>query len=188
MESLGYFIPSLYLPLFARHLGLSAGIGTLLIALINASGVVATVTFGMLCDRFHVTNVVLLSTLGATVSIFLFWGFSNALPLLVVFSIFYGFFAGGFISANAGVIKLVKQGDMSADVGIMLAIISAARGVGAIASGPLSEIMLKRTDSSEVAGGYGSGYGSSYGPLIVFTGVTAAAGGVSWFGRRLGWV
>ncbi|KAI9741507.1 MAG: hypothetical protein M1818_004313 [Claussenomyces sp. TS43310] len=185
VESLGYFIPSFYLPTFARSLGLSSSIGTLLIALLNAAAVFSTIIMGMLCDRFHVTTVILFSTIGATISTFLFWGFSTALPLLCVFSILYGFFAGGFVSTNAGFIKAVKQRDESTDVGILLGIISAGRGIGAVVSGPLSEALLRERvwkGKAELA------YGSGYGGLIVFTGVTAAAGGVSFLGRRLGWI
>jgi MFS family permease len=185
IESLGYFIPSLYLPLFASSLGFSPSIGTLLVALLNAAGIFATVMFGMLCDRFHVTTVILLSTIGTTISVFLLWGLSTALPLLCVFSIVYGFFAGGFVSTNAGVIKMVKQRDGSADVGVLLGIVSAARGIGAIASGPLSDAVLSgRPWLGEAGGAYGSGYGG----LIVLTGVSAAVGGVGFLGKRLGWV
>ena len=184
-ESLGYFIPSIYLPSFARSLGLSSSIGTLLVALLNGAGVVSTIIMGMLCDRLHVTTVVLLSTVGAAISVFIFWGLSTALPLLCVFSILYGFFAGGFVSTNAGVIKIMKARDEAADVGTMLGIISAGRGLGAVVSGPLSEVMLKdRPWEGEAGLGYGSGYGS----LIVFTGVTAVVGGVSFLGKRLGWI
>jgi len=185
IESLGYFIPSIYLPTFASSLGLSPSIGTLLVALLNAAAVFSTIIMGMLCDRFHVTNVILLSTIGATVSVFLFWGLSTELPLLCIFSILYGFFAGGFVSTNAGMIKVMKQRDESVDVGILLGIISAGRGVGAVVSGPLSTVLLKdRPWKGEADFGYGSGYGS----LIVFTGVTTAVGGVSFVGRRLGWM
>lgn len=185
LESLGYFIPSIYLPTFARSLGLNGAEGTMLVALLNASGVFASVTFGMLTDHFHVTTVILVSTIGATLSVFLFWGLSTALPLLVLFSLVYGFFAGGFSSTNAGVIKWVKGRDGgSADVGIVIGIISAARGVGAIASGPLSEALVRGRPWT----GAEAGYGSSYGGLIVFTGVTAAFGGMSFLGKRLGWV
>lgn len=98
----------------------------------------------------------------------------------------YGFFAGGFSSTNAGVIKWVKGRDASgsADVGIVIGIISAARGVGSIASGPLSEALIRGRPWA----GAEAGYGSSYGGLIVFTGVTAAFGGMSFLGKRLGWV
>jgi MFS family permease len=185
IESLGYFLPSIYLPTFARSLGFSPAIGSLLVALLNNTAIFATITMGMLCDRFHVTTVILLSTVGATISVFLFWGLSTALPLLIAFSILYGFFAGGFVSTNAGVIKMVKRQDQSADVGIMIGFISAGRGIGAVVSGPLSEALLKgRSWEGKVGLGYGSGYGS----LIVFTGVTAAVGGVSFLGKRLGWI
>jgi MFS family permease len=139
---------------------------------------------GMLCDRFHVTTVILFSTIGATISIFLLWGLRTALPLLIIFSIVYGFFAGGFVSTNAGVIKMVKLQDQSTNIGFLIGIISAGRGIGAVAAGPLSAALLKDGDWKEVGLGYGSGYGG----LIVFTGVTAAVGGVSFLGRRLGWV
>lgn len=185
LESLGYFIPSIYLPAFASSLGLSSSIGTLLVALINAVSVLSTVMLGMLIDRFHVTTVILISTIGAATSIFLLWGFSTALPLLCLFSIMYGFFAGGFVSTNAGVIKLIKSNDERADVGMLLGVLSAGRGVGAIVSGPLSEAMLSRsTWRGEVGFGYGSGCGS----LIVFTGVTAIAGGSSFVGKQFGWM
>lgn len=184
-ESLGYFIPGIYLPTFARSLGLSPAIGTLLVALVNASGVVSTIGMGMLVDRFHVTTVALLCSVGASISVFLFWGLSGALPLLCVFSLCYGFFAGGFVSTIAGVVKLVKQGDEETDVGLLLGVISAARGIGAVVSGPLSEVLVRgRPWEGDVELGYGSAYGS----LIVFTGVTATMGGVGFVGRKMGWV
>jgi len=184
IESLGYFLPSIYLPTFASHLGLSPSTGSLLVALLNGAAVFATIIMGMLIDRFHVTTVILLSTIGATLSVFVLWGLSTALPLLVVFSIMYGFFAGGFVSTNAGIIKLVKGLDQSADVGMMLGVTSAGRGIGSVLSGPLSEALLRGGSWK----GAGKGYGSGFGELIVFTGITAAVGGMSFFGKRLGWI
>ena len=84
----GYFIPSIYLPTFARSLSLSPSTGTLHIALVNAAGVFSTISMGMLIDRFHVTTAIQLSTVGAAISDFLFWGFSTDLPLLYVFRSF----------------------------------------------------------------------------------------------------
>lgn len=185
IESLGYFIPSIYLPNFAQSLGLSSSIGTLLLALVNGSAVVSTVMMGMLIDRFHVTTVILLSTVGATISIFLFWGFSTALPMLCIFSVLYGFFAGGFVSTNAGIIKLIKTSDENTDVGMLIGFISGARGIGVIASGPLSDALMS---GMPWQGKADLAYGSGYGSLIVFTGVTAAVGGISFLGRRLRWM
>jgi MFS family permease len=185
ISSLGYFIPSIYLPTFARSLGLSPSIGTLLVALINASAVFSTIAMGWLIDRFHVTTVILLSTIGASISVFLCWGLSTALPLLTIFSLLYGFFAGGLVSTIAGMVKLIKQKDASADVGTLLGLLSAGRGIGAVVAGPLSEKLL---EGKLWQGSAGEAYGSGFGTLIVFTGVTATVGGMSFLGRRLGWV
>ena len=89
------------------------------------------------------------------------------------------------MSTNAGIIPWVKQQDQSADVGMMIGITSAGRGIGSIVSGPLSEALLR---GRIWEGKAGLGYGSGYGSLIVFTGVTAAVGGISFLGKRLGWV
>ncbi|KAG9236766.1 MFS monocarboxylate transporter [Amylocarpus encephaloides] len=184
-ESLGYFIPGIYLPSFARALGLSPAIGTLLVALINAAGVSGTVFMGWLIDRFHVATIVLICSVGAAASVFLGWGLSNALPLLCIFSILYGFFAGGYVSTNAGFLKIIKQKDQSTDVGALIGMLSAGRGLGALVSGPLSEALLRGSPwKGEADFGYGSGFGS----LIVFTGVTATVGAAGFLGRRVGWV
>lgn len=53
-----------------------------------------------------------------------------------------------------------------------------------IASGPLSEAVLKGRPWTGAQAAYGSGYGG----LIVLTGVSAAVGGVSFLGKRMGWV
>lgn len=88
------------------------------------------------------------------------------------------------MATNAGFIKVVKGEDQSSDVGILIGVISAGRGIGAVVSGPLSGKLL----SGSWKGGDGLAYESVYGPLIVFTGITAAVGGVSFLGKRLGWM
>lgn len=70
-------------------------------------------------------------------------------------------------------------------MGLVIGLLSAGRGIGAVVSGPLSEVLLK---SRPWQGATSLGYGSAYEGLIVFTGVTAAAGGVSFLGRVLGWM
>lgn len=154
-------------------------------SLVNASAVVSTIGMGMMIDRFHVTTVIMLSSVGAAVSVFLFWGLSGALPMLCLFSIFYGFFAGGFVSTMAGVVKLVKEGDENTDAGSVLGVLSVGRGIGAVVSGLSSEPLLS---GSPWKGEAGLGYGSGYGGLIVFTGVTATLGSVGFMGKRLGWM
>lgn len=133
---------------------------------------------GWWIDRYHVTTVILISTVGATISVFLVWGLSSNLPLLVVFSVLYGFFGGGFVVTYTGVLKLVKGKYQTADTGILIGILCAGRGIASLVCGPVSEAL--------VSGSEGGGYGRGFGPLIVFTGVTTALGGLGFLWKKMG--
>ena len=185
LEGLGFFIPNIWLPTYAQFLGLSSIEGTATIMLFNTTSVVGAVLMGSLTDRFEVTSVMLVSSLGATISVFFCWGFAMSLPLLCIFSLGYGLFAGGFSSTWPGMIKEVKKHDDRADLGLVFGLLAAGRGIGSVVSGPLSEALVVGRPWIEQAA---SGYGSGYGGLIVFTGVSAALGGSSWVCRRIGWI
>ena len=185
LESLGFFIPNIYLPSYARSLGLTSVSGTVTVSLFNTTSVFSQVILGFLSDRLHITTVILISTVGATISVFLLWGFSTSLPLLCIFSLVYGLFAGGFTSTYTGSIKEVIRADDRAEQGLVFGLLAAGRGIGSVVSGPLSEALLsERPWVGEGLLGYGTGYGA----LIGFTGISAMLGGTSWVGRRWGWV
>lgn len=67
------------------------------------------------------------------------------------------------------------------DVGLVLALMAAGRGVGAVISGPLSEKLLEIGWKSHAS----FAYGTTYGILIIFSGVMAAFGGTACVGRVL---
>jgi len=79
----------------------------------------------------------------------------------------------------------VKKKKESADQTFIFGCLMAARGIGNVACGPLSELLLK---GMPWKGQAGFAYGSGYGPLIVLTGVTVLIGGASILGRRGRWV
>ncbi|KAB8237138.1 major facilitator superfamily domain-containing protein [Aspergillus alliaceus] len=183
LEGLGFFAPAIYLPLYARSMGLRNEAVTATVALLSIATVFGCIFIGILIDRFHVTTAILVSSIGATVSIFLMWGFAETHPLLCAFAVVYGFFAGSFTSTYTGIVKEVKKEHPSVDAGIIIGVLASGRGIGSIACGPLSEALLQNHPwEGELAFGYGSGYGA----LIVFTGVTAGLGGVSFVARRVG--
>jgi len=183
LQGLGFFIPNIYLPSYAQSLGLSYVSSTLTVSLANTTSVFGAVLLGSLIDRFHVTTVILISAIGSTASVFLFWGLAASFPALCVFSLFYGLFAGGYSSTYTGVLAEVKRREPGSESGLIFGMLSAGRGIGAVACGPLSDVLLSsRPWRGEAALGYGTGYGG----LIVFTGVTAALGGLSWVAGRGG--
>lgn len=182
LEGLGYFVPSIYLPTYARSLGLSSAAATATVAVLNGAAVFGCVFIGILVDRYHITTVLLVSTVGAVFAVLVFWGLATSVPLLLIFSAAYGFFAGSYTSSWTGMIKEVKKDHDAANTGMIFSFLAAGRGIGSIVCGPLSEALLKdRAWKGEASLGYGTGYGG----LIVYTGVTALLGGLTFAARRL---
>lgn len=134
----------------------------------------------------------LLSSVGSALSVLLFWGLCTSpsssaaypqagLALLALFSITYGFFAGGFSSTWSGILTQMKRESPSLETGLVFGLLAGGRGIGNVISGPLSSALIK---TGSIVGGSGHGgafgYTSEYGALISFTGVTAILGGWSW--------
>ncbi|KAL8700048.1 MAG: hypothetical protein Q9224_001141 [Gallowayella concinna] len=184
VQGLGYFIPNIYLPTYAKSQGMTGTEGTLMLALVNMGVVFGAIWAGALTDRMHVSSVMAISSIGAALAVFVFWGLAVSLPMLCIFSLLYGLTAGGFSAVYTGIVQSVKRKDTAADSGMIFGFLAAGRGIGAVASGPLSEALLHlHSWKGEARFGYGTGYGG----LMVFTGITAAAGGTSWIARRIGW-
>ncbi|KAF2113364.1 major facilitator superfamily domain-containing protein [Lophiotrema nucula] len=183
IQSLGYFLPAIYLPTFARSIGANSIESTVTVILLNAAGFVGCMCMGVAVDKYHVTTCLFVSAIGSTFGVFLLWGLSTSLPLLYVFCIVYGAFAGCQSSAWSAIIRDTKQKKRGADSGMVFACLSAGKGVGNLCSGPLSEALLH-------AGNWKAGmaYGSGYGALIVFTGTTALLGGWGIVAKRVGWL
>ncbi|KAL9583778.1 MAG: hypothetical protein Q9212_002516 [Teloschistes hypoglaucus] len=185
IQGLGYFIPNIYLPTYARSQGMSGAQATVMLALVNLGVVFGAIWAGALTDRMHVSSVMGICSIGAALAVFLFWGLSVSVPMLCLFSLLYGLTAGGFSANYTGIVQRVKDRDTAVDSGMVFGFLAAGRGIGAVVSGPLSEALLHmQTWKGEAKLGYGTGYGL----LIVFTGITAIAGSGSWFARRVGWV
>ncbi|KAJ5444565.1 MFS monocarboxylate transporter [Penicillium daleae] len=196
IQSFGYFLPSTYLPSYSTTtVGLSGTTGTMLVSLFNATSVVGGICVGMLCDRFAVSNILLLSSMGSALSVFLLWGMAaspesessqRAIALLTLFSIFYGFFAGGFSSTWSGVIKQIKRdSSTSLETGLVFGLLAGGRGIGNVISGPLSTALINQGSVSGSQGNAGTGFSTQYGTLILFTGITAVFGAWSWMWRYI---
>ncbi|KZF24072.1 putative MFS monocarboxylate transporter [Xylona heveae TC161] len=177
LQSLGYFLPSTYLSSYSNAIGLSTTIGTVEIAVLNGTSVFGSSLIGLLCDSFQVTNVILISTAGSAIAVFLFWGLSSQVSLLTIFAITFGFFAGGFSSTWSGAVGALKQEEPALDTGFVYGLFTGTRGIGNVISGPLSVAML---NSQAVTRGPNRGYNTQYGPIILFSGVTALLGSWSW--------
>jgi hypothetical protein len=213
-EAVGFFLPAIYLPTYARTaLGAGSLPAAVTVLALNVAAVAGCVLMGMLTDRLEVTTCIMISTVGAAGGTFLLWGLATNLPVLYLFCIVYGLFAGAYTSTWPGIMRQMMTaqatsgGDghdergrpasqragassgagssITVDPVMVFGILAMGRGVGNVVSGPLSEALIK---GQPWLGQAFAGYGSGYGTLIAFTGVTATAGGASYVWTRIGWM
>lgn len=190
VEALGYFLPGIYLPSYAREtLGAGPFPSALTLLVVNIGSVIGCVAMGWLTDRMHVTSCLALSAVGTAIGTFLLWGLGQNLVTLYFFCIIYGFFAGSYTSAWPGIMRQIsmlpdRSGGRSFDPTMVCSFLATGRGVGNVVSGPLSEVLVQGSAWKGAMAGYGSGYGT----LIVFTGITAVFSGASLVFRRLGFI
>ena len=137
LQGLGYFYPTLYLPSYATALGYSPAIGALLLALFSVMQTFGQITCGYLSDR-HVSVEMLafVFPLISSISIFTLWGLARSLAPLIVFSLLYGFWGGGYV------VVWSKMGlTLSEDPTVGLytfGIFAFLKGVGNVITGPIS--------------------------------------------------
>jgi MFS family permease len=183
MQSLGYLLPMTYLASYAHSLGLPSITGAVLIAVFSLASVPGNFLIGLLGDHISPTTNILISSLGSTLAVFIFWGLAAHIALLVVFVVAYGFFAGGFSSTYPGILKEIKRQDESVDTGLVMGLVLGGRGIGFVVGGPISAALL-RSDWSVIEPPRW-GYSTQYGPLIIATGATALLGGWGWMWKTL---
>ena len=157
-----------------------------MLALFNLASVFGAIVLGGLTDRMHVTSVISISSIGAALAVFLIWGFAINLPVLCLFSLVYGFFAGGYTSTWTGILSELKKKDDRVEVSLIFGVLAAGRlvnlppmvvfsqerqelmvvhlcrGIGSVVSGPLSEALISGQPwQGKAILGYGSGFGVS---------------------------
>jgi MFS family permease len=184
LVGVGYFLPPIFLPTYARSIGGGNFASILTVMFLNLAASIGNICMGLIMGKLHFTTCALISTVGTVLSVFFFWGFAESLPLLYVFCILYGLFASSFPGTWSGVVRDEYEKRPGTDMGMIFATFAASKGIGNVASGPLSEALL----SSGAWHGAKFAYGSMYGVLIIFTGTMAFCGSFSFAARRIGWL
>lgn len=182
-QSLGAFLPLLWMPAFAVTIGLPQYAGPLSVAFYNGGVSVGAVVLGTITDRYHVTVAIFICSTGSMVAAFVFWGLASSAAMLYLFATIWGFFTGGFNTTWPGCAVALRHMEHSRniDTGTLIGVMAAGKGIGSVVGGPLSEKLLELGwhAKSQFA------YGTSYGILVVFCGVSAAFGGAACVGRLL---
>ncbi|KAI1108731.1 MFS monocarboxylate transporter [Nemania sp. NC0429] len=180
IQGLGYFMPSIYLPVFAHSVNLPTVAGTLAVSLLNFASAAGAILSGLATDHFHLSTVLLNLSSISTIGVFFFWGFATSQARLLIFSLVYGLSAGGWSSTWTWCSAEVHKEAPRTEMGVLIGLFGAGRGLGSIISGPVSESLFGYPPwDAELRGAYGTGYGI----IIVFTGVSAALGGLGYLMR-----
>ncbi|KAH7361106.1 major facilitator superfamily domain-containing protein, partial [Pyrenochaeta sp. MPI-SDFR-AT-0127] len=190
IQAMGYFLPGIYLPTYARQiLNIGNFLSALTLMLTNISATIGCVIGGTLTDSFHVSTCIIISAVGTATAVLLVWGLAQSLPVLYVFCVMYGHFAGSWTAVYPGIMKEVaKRGEDAgyghADPVMLMGHLLLWRGVGNLISGPLSKALV---DGMPWKGQTLAGYGSGYGRLMIFSGLTGFVSGMSfllrWHGK-----
>jgi len=173
VQALGYLMPTTYLASYATAIGFSSITGPILLALFAFASVPGSLIHGLLGDRMSATTMIVISSLGSALPVFLLWGLSRHISTMVVFVILYGFFAGGFSATWSGILNEMKRHDPTTDTSLVFGMLLGGRGIGFVLGGPVSGALV----SMGTRFGDGSlGYATEYGPMILCTGATALLG------------
>ncbi len=184
IQACGYYLPNIFLPIFVRERFNVTGIlSTLTIMLFNISATAGLTCMGALSDRCRATTCIIISATGSALSVFLLWGLSTSLPMVYVYSIFYGFFAGCWPSVWPAIMRETSKRSEASGFGFVdpmmtYGLLCVGRGLGSLIAGPLSSALLR---GIPLKGELFASYGSGYGVLIIFTGSAAVLSGSSFF-------
>lgn len=172
IQGVGFFIPPVFVPSYAESIGLSATRGALLLAVMATAQTVGQFVLGWLSDgtllptSFLTSGCCVVAALATTT----LWGLGKSLPTLIMYSIFYGFFAFGF-----GTLRVAMGRAVSSEQSTVLATYSAfvfLQGIGNVMVGPIAAGLISGTINL-------AEYGASrYKETVIFVAASSMLGGL----------
>lgn len=158
LTSSGGFLPSIYIPTYAVDIGLGPQAGTILISLINISGVPGLLLWGYLSDRIPFKIVIASAASLASISVFLFFGFARSFPMLCLFAVVFSFAGLGMGALCTRYVSICAQADDNPALpSTIFGILYLIRGAMNASSGPIGNALLSSTALSNAKYGYGTG-------------------------------
>ncbi|KIJ57266.1 hypothetical protein M422DRAFT_238862 [Sphaerobolus stellatus SS14] len=167
----GYTIPYFYVPTYAQtQLKSSPFVGAILSAVIDLGLTFGRIAMGFACDsRLGTMNTVIGGMTLAGITHLAFWlPSSNSLPLLYIFSFLYGFFGGGYIALQIGLLARIFDPDK---LPVITGIFCTSELFGDLAAGPIAGAIFSSTHGK-------------WSPVIIYSGFALICGSFfGWFSR-----
>ncbi|KAJ6549934.1 MFS general substrate transporter [Mycena capillaripes] len=158
--ALGLFIPFFFIVDYAHDLAIPARMSFIVLAIMNAGGVIGRVAPAYLSDRIGRFNLLVPAAFLSGLLSVLFWLFARSLVPLMLFAAAYGFASGAFISVITPCVAQISDiRQIGSRIGLLYSVISFPSLVG----GPVAGALLQ------------AGRGQ-YTGMILFAGLTVIAG------------
>jgi len=130
----GLFLPIFYLPTYAQFHGVGVGLSNHLIAILNAGSFVGRLVAGGLGVKIGQFNVISFCSVACGI-LLLCWLKITSAAGLIVFSVLYGFFSGGFIGTMISTIPLLA--DHPSEIGTYIGMMSGIVAFAALTGTPI---------------------------------------------------
>jgi MFS family permease len=184
-QGLAFYLPGIYLAIYANSMHISSIKSVLLLCLLNLSTVVGQIGLGWLSDCANIFVLLTGSALLSAIFGFFLWFFASSFGYLAFFAICFGLFAGGYTVLTTRFCSACVSDPPT--VLWLYGIFAFGRGIGNVVAGPLSGEILNFIDRK---------MGNTHDPmslryLIVFVSVCmllSSLGGLGyiWRDRALG--
>jgi MFS family permease len=144
LQGLGFFIPNIFIPDFAKVMGISSQASSGILALISLSQIAGQLWQGWMSDRVNVYIPAAVSAFYCAVGAFFLWGWAKGIGWLIPFAMIWGFFSASYSVLYTRMVSFLLNGDrldLPTDerVGMILyGFFSFERGVSNILEGPIS--------------------------------------------------
>ena len=160
----GYFIPITYIPSYSLANGVDSTFSYQILAIQNAASCFGRWLPGYVSDYIGRFNAMILTQLLCLVSVFCFWLPANgSVPLIVIFSVLFGFTSGAFISL--GPICIGQLCDTQ-EFGRYYATVYTVVSFSSLTGVPIAGALVQACKGKEIGIG-----GGEYWGMVVFTGI-----------------
>lgn len=137
VQGLGFYIPPVFISSYSIAVGISSTQAAGLLAIMAASQTLGQFSFGWLSDKkLHVSLLASICAVMASIATATCWGLGKSLPVLIIYSMIYGFFAFGFGSMRVAMTRAISTEQSS-----MLTLYSFfvfLQGIGNVLVGPIT--------------------------------------------------
>lgn len=171
VQGLGFYIPPIFISSYSIAVGVTSTQAAVLLAVMAASQTVGQFAFGWLSDKkLHVSLLTSFCCVIASIATATLWGLGKSLPVLIIYSMCYGFFAFGF-----GTMRVAMSRAVSSEQSAMLTLFSIfvfLQGLGNVLVGPITAgLMSGMINIAE----YGA---SRYKASVIFVAASSMLGAV----------